>query len=58
MFGPLVFGVTVPTGSQNVTLDCFGSGDPVPDVGWLLGDVILPVPGEHVRALTSTNYNP
>lgn len=34
-----------------MTLDCFGSGDPMPVIDWLRGDTILPILGEQVMII-------
>lgn len=51
MFAPLPIEYVALEGAVNLTLDCFGSGDPVPDIHWLRNGLILPFPREHVSCM-------
>ncbi len=48
--------VRAPVGTDALTLDCSGSGDPDPVIHWLRGDTVLPIAGEQVRHTTHTPH--
>ena len=45
---PLPMEYIVLVGAINTTLDCRGTGDPLPDLAWVKDDLILPITGQHV----------
>lgn len=48
MLIPLPAEYVVFEGATNVTLDCSGTGDPVPTIHWLRNGLVLPFPREQV----------